>query len=69
MVDQIHVQLVGILGIDDRQHLVVGPFERRLFRKEFEPPADPGLTGHPGYPTGYLAQLASPFRAALWRSR
>jgi sterol desaturase/sphingolipid hydroxylase (fatty acid hydroxylase superfamily) len=32
------------------------------------PPADTGITGHPGYPTGYLGQLASPFRAELWRS-
>lgn len=44
-------------------------FGTRVLPRDREPPADPGLTGHPEYPTGYLAQLASPFRAALWRPR
>jgi sterol desaturase/sphingolipid hydroxylase (fatty acid hydroxylase superfamily) len=31
------------------------------------PPADTGLTGYADYPTGYLGQIASPFRRALWK--
>jgi len=30
-------------------------FGTRVLPRDREPPADPGLTGHPGYPTGYLA--------------
>jgi len=44
-------------------------FGTRVLPRDREPPADTGLTGYPAYPTGYLAQLASPFRAALWRPR
>jgi sterol desaturase/sphingolipid hydroxylase (fatty acid hydroxylase superfamily) len=44
-------------------------FGTRVLPRDREPPADTGLTGYPAYPTGYLAQLASPFRAALWRRR
>ncbi|MDB4957430.1 MAG: sterol desaturase [Myxococcales bacterium] len=31
------------------------------------PPADTGLSGASAYPTGYLGQIASPFRRQLWR--
>ncbi len=39
--DQVHVQLVGVLGVDDRQHLVVGALEGGLGREQAEPAADP----------------------------
>jgi sterol desaturase/sphingolipid hydroxylase (fatty acid hydroxylase superfamily) len=42
-------------------------FGTRRWPRDREPPADPGVNGLPGYPTGYLGQLASPFRAELWR--
>jgi ornithine lipid hydroxylase len=44
-------------------------FGTRVLPRDRAPPADPGLTGYPDYPTGYLAQVASPFRADLWRPR
>jgi sterol desaturase/sphingolipid hydroxylase (fatty acid hydroxylase superfamily) len=42
-------------------------FGTRFLPGDREPPADPGITGYPGYPTGYLGQIASPFRTALWK--
>ena len=39
--DQVHVQLVGVLGVDDRQHLVVRLLEGGPFREEAETAADP----------------------------
>ena len=43
-------------------------FGTRVLPADREPPADPGLTGLTGYPTGYLGQIASPFRGDLWRT-
>ena len=43
-------------------------FGTRVLPADREPPADTGLTGYPGYPTGYLGQIASPFRRDLWRA-
>src|SRR4029079_18958577 len=38
--DQVHVQLVGVDGVDEGQHLVVGPLEGGAFREEPEAAAD-----------------------------
>ena len=38
--DQVHVQLVGVLGVDDRQHLLVGLLQRGAWRKRPSRAAD-----------------------------
>ena len=40
MADQVHVQLVGVLGIGDPKHLVVGLLEGRPLREEAEASTD-----------------------------
>jgi ornithine lipid hydroxylase len=44
-------------------------FGTRFHPADREPPVDVGLHGLRDFPTGYLEQLASPFRRALWRRR
>src|ERR1044072_4169807 len=38
---QVNVQLLGVVGVDDRQHLVVGALEGCLRWKQLEPAANP----------------------------
>ena len=42
-------------------------FGTRFYPTDRTPPVDVGLAGLRDFPTGYVAQLASPFRSALWR--
>jgi sterol desaturase/sphingolipid hydroxylase (fatty acid hydroxylase superfamily) len=43
-------------------------FGTRRLPDDREPPVDTGIAGPPGFPTGYLGQLAAPFRTELWRA-
>jgi sterol desaturase/sphingolipid hydroxylase (fatty acid hydroxylase superfamily) len=42
-------------------------FRTYAIPRDREPPADPGIADRPDFPTGYLGQLAAPFRRKLWR--